>query len=296
MGRIILCGSFKGGVGKSVTTFNLAYSLAEIGKKVLCVDFDSQANLTTCFGVEDVEILPVTIGHLMMAEIEDEALPETVEYIHSRNGVDFIPSSMVLSAVDSKLRLEMGAEGMLSRILEPLRDSYDYIILDTCPSLGALTINALAAADEVIITVNPQFLAMMGLQDFLKTVGKIKSRINNRLSVSGILLTMCDSRTNLCKVISEEVAETFQNQIRIFDSRIPTTVKVGESVYYSEPLIEYAPGNGACEAYRMLAKEVSCACRLMLRKGRYLMMRLTCSPRGSRQLPTAVWRCWISMR
>ena len=238
MGRIIMCGSFKGGVGKSVTTFNLAYALAEIGKKVLCVDFDSQANLTTCFGVEDIEILPVTIGHLMMAEIEDEALPETVEYIHSRNGVDFIPSSMVLSAVDSKLRLEMGAEGMLSRILEPLRDSYDYIILDTCPSLGALTINALAAADEVIITVNPQLLAMMGLQDFLKTVGKIKSRINNRLSVSGILLTMCDSRTNLCKVISEEVAETFQNQIRIFDSRIPTTVKVGESVYYSELLIE----------------------------------------------------------
>lgn len=228
-------------------------------KKVLCVDFDSQANLTTCFGVEDVEILPVTIGHLMMAEIEDEALPETVEYIHSRNGVDFIPSSMVLSAVDSKLRLEMGAEGMLSRILEPLRDSYDYIILDTCPSLGALTINALAAADEVIITVNPQLLAMMGLQDFLKTVGKIKSRINNRLSVSGILLTMCDSRTNLCKVISEEVAETFQNQIRIFDSRIPTTVKAGESVYYSEPLIEYALGNGACEAYRMLAKEVASA-------------------------------------
>lgn len=151
----------------------------------------------------------------------------------------------------------MGAEGMLSRILEPLRDSYEYFLIDTCPSLGALTINALAAADEVIITVNPQLLAMMGLQDFLKTVGKIRSRINNRLSVAGILLTMCDNRTNLCKVISEEVAETFQGQIRIFDSRIPTTVKVGESVYYSEPLIEYAPGNGACEAYRMLAKEVA---------------------------------------
>lgn len=148
---------------------------------------------------------------------------------------------------------------MLSRILEPLRDQYDYIILDTCPSLGALTINALAASDEVIITVNPQLLAMMGLQDFLKTVGKIRSRINNRLSVAGILLTMCDSRTNLCKVISEEVAETFQGQIRIFDSRIPTTVKVGESVYYSESLIEYAPENGAREAYRMLAKEVACA-------------------------------------
>ena len=173
--------------------------------------------------------------------------------------MDFIPSSMVLSVVDSKLRLEMGAEGMLSRILEPLREFYDFILIDTCPSLGALTINALAAADEVIITVNPQLLAMMGLQDFLKTVGKIRSRINNRLSVAGILLTMCDARTNLCKVISEEVVDTFQGQIRIFDSRIPTTVKVGESVYYSEPLIEYAPGNGACEAYRMLAKEVTCA-------------------------------------
>ncbi|GEM_PF-2402825 len=102
MCRIIMCGSFKGGVGKTVTAFNLTYSLAELGKKVLAVDFDSQANLTTCFGVEDVEALPVTIGHLMMDEIDDEELPEASEYIHSRKGVDFIPSSMMLSAVDSK--------------------------------------------------------------------------------------------------------------------------------------------------------------------------------------------------
>ena len=257
MCRIIMCGSFKGGVGKTVTAFNLAYSLAELGNRVLAVDFDSQANLTTCFGVEDVEALHVTIGHLMMNEIDDEELPEAAEYIHSRKGVDFIPSSMMLSAVDSKLRLEMGAEGLLSKILEPLRENYDYILLDTCPSLGALTINALAAADEVIIAVNPQLLAMMGLQDFLKTVSKIRNRINNRLSISGILLTMCDGRTNLCKVISEEVYDTFQGPIQIFNSRIPSTVKVGESVYYSEPLIEYAPGNGACAAYRMLAKEVT---------------------------------------
>lgn len=132
MGRIIMCGSFKGGVGKSVTTYNLAYSLAEIGKRVLCVDFDSQANLSTCFGIEDVEDLPVSIGHLMMAQMDEEELPDSSEYIHSRNGVDFIPSSMVLSAVDSKLRLEMGAEGMLSRILEPLRDLYEYILIDRC--------------------------------------------------------------------------------------------------------------------------------------------------------------------
>ena len=243
MGRIILVGATKGGVGKSVSTYNLAYSLASMGKKVLAVDFDSQANLTTCFGVEDTAALPVTIGHLMMAQIEDEELPDQSEYIMSRKGVDFIPSSIVLSAVDAKLRLEMGAERMLANILDPLRESYDYLVIDTCPALGALTINARAAADGVVITVNPQLLAMMGLQEFLKTIKKIKNRINPKLEVEGILLTMCEARTNLCKVISEQVTETFEGQIRIFESKIPNTVKVGESVYYSEPLLEYAPAD-----------------------------------------------------
>ena len=129
-------------------------------------------------------------------------------------------------------------------------------IIDTAPTLGALNINALAAADEVIITVNPQLLAMMGLQDFLKTVKKIRARVNDRLSVAGILLTMCDARTNLCKVITEQVRDTFEGQIRIFESRIPNTVKVGESVYYSEPLIEYAPESNVTKAYKNLAKEL----------------------------------------
>lgn len=192
----------------------------------------------------------------MMHRIEDEELPDAAEYIQSRNGVDFIPSSIMLSVVEAKLRLEMGAERMLAGILEPLKERYDYILVDTCPSLGSLTINALSAADGVIITVNPQLLAMMGLQDFLKTVGKIRSRINPGLHVEGILLTMCNARTNLCKVITEQVAETFQGQVRIFESRIPSTVKVGESVYYSQPLVEYAPDSGACAAYQNLAKEV----------------------------------------
>lgn len=206
--------------------------------------------------MEDTAAVPVTIGHLMMAQIEDEGLPTAEEYIQSRNGVDFISSSMVLSAVDAKLRLEMGAEKMLSGILELLRDRYDAIIIDTAPTLGALNINALAAADEVIITVNPQLLAMMGLQDFLKTVKKIKARVNERLSMAGILLTMYDARTNLCKVITEQVSDTFEGQIRIFDSKIPNTVKVGELVYYSEPFIEYAPECNASKAYQNFAKEL----------------------------------------
>lgn len=253
MGKIYMIGAMKGGVGKSVSVFNLAYSLQKRGKRVLAVDFDPQANLTTCFGAEDVD---VAIGDLMMAVIEDEELPGREEYIWERNGVDFIPSSIQLSAVEAKLRLEMGTEKMLATILEPLKGDYDYILIDTSPSLGALNINAMAAADEVIVTVNPQLLAMMGLQDFLKSVKKIKSRLNEKLNVAGILLTMCGARTILCKTITEQVAETFQGQIRIFESKIPNTVKVGESVYYSEPLIEYAPDSNACRAYNKLAGEV----------------------------------------
>ena len=253
MGKIYMIGAMKGGVGKSVSVFNLAYSLKKRGMKVLAVDFDPQSNLTTCFGAEDVD---VAIGDLMMNMLEEEDLPEREEYIWERNGVDFIPASIGLSAVEAKLRQEMGTEKMLSSVLEPLRGDYDYILIDTCPSLGALTINAMAAADEVIVAVNPQLLAMMGLQDFLKSVKKIKSRINERLNVAGILLTMCDARTILCKTITEQVAETFQGQIRIFKSKIPNIVKVGESVYYSEPLIEYAPESNACKAYEKLAGEV----------------------------------------
>lgn len=253
MAKVYMVGAMKGGVGKTVTVFNLAYSLQKKGMRVLAVDFDPQSNLTTCFGAEDVE---VSIADLMTNVIEDEELLERERYIWERNGVDFIPSSIGLSAVEAKLRLEMGTEKMLAAILEPLRDEYDFILIDTSPSLGALNINAMAAADEVIVTVNPQLLAMMGLQDFLKTVKKIKSRINEKLDVAGILLTMCDARTILCKTIMEQVAETFQGQIRIFKSKIPSTVKVGESVYYSEPLIEYAPGCNACKAYERLAGEV----------------------------------------
>lgn len=150
--------------------------------------------------------------------------------------------------------------GLLGRlifnILEPLRDSYDYLLIDTSPSLGALTINALAATDEVIITVNPQLLVMMGLQDFLKTIKKIKSRVNAKLEVAGILFTMCDTRTNLCKTITERVNDTFEGQIHIYGSRIPNTVKLGKSVYYSESLLEYALECKACEAYMKFAGEV----------------------------------------
>lgn len=236
MSKIIVIGSRKGGVGETTTTFNLAYILSRMGKRVLAVDFDSQANLTTCYGLEKTDELEYTIGHMMMAHIEDEKPLQAKRCIQTKDGVDFILASIYLSAVDAKLRMEMGAERMLAELLEPLRSKYDYILIDTCPSLGILTINALAAADEVIIAVNPQLLAMMGLQDFLRTVMKIKRRINSKLDIAGILLTMCEKRTALCKVLTEEVTENFGEQIKGFEIQIPSTVKVGESIYYGKPL------------------------------------------------------------
>ena len=223
---------------------------------MLAVDFDSQANLTTCYGVENTGELDYTIGHLMMAQMEDTKIPPVKKFICSKDGVDFIPSSIYLSVVDAKLRLEMGAERMLSEVLEPLRDQYDYILIDTCPSLGTLTINALAAVDEVIITVNPQLLAMMGLQDFMRTVAKIKRRINPNLEIAGILLTMCEGRTSLCKVLTEEVASSFQEKIRVFETKIPSTIKVGESIYYGKTIEQYSPKASAGIAYRKFAKEL----------------------------------------
>jgi len=256
MGKIYMIGAQKGGVAKTVTVFNLAYCLAKLGKKVLAVDLDSQANLSTCYGVDKNEKTNDTIGHLMMSVIENERLPKKERYIKHKEGVDFIAASLYLSVVDAKLKLEVGAEQILSEVLEPLRNEYDYILIDTCPSLGTLTINALAVADEVIIPVNPQLLAMMGLQDFLSTYAKIKRRINPSLKIAGILLTMCESRTTLCKVLTEEVKETFYEKIKVFESQIPNTIKVGESVYYGKTIVEYSPKSSASIAYKKFAKEL----------------------------------------
>lgn len=219
MSKVIVIGSQKGGVGKTTTTLNLAYSLCSMGKKVLAIDLDSQANLSTCYGIENTKDLEYTIGHLLMAQIEEEEPEELEHYIQSKDGVDFIPSSIYLSAVEAKLRTEMGAERMLAEVLAPIRDRYDYVLVDTAPSLGMLTVNALAAADEVVITVNPQLLAMMGLQDFLRTVGKIKKRINPKLTIAGILLTMCDGRTTLCTNNNKLTDNNIENIVKWFVER-----------------------------------------------------------------------------
>ena len=255
MAGIITVANRKGGVGKTTTTLNLAYSLKELGKKVLVIDLDPQANLTRCFDVENPENIK-TIGHLLMAELEEEENYSVKDYVISYDEIDLIPSSIYLSATETQMRSETGSERILSEIIEPVREHYDYILIDTSPALNILTINALCASDSVLVTADIQMFAVLGINELLKTVQKIKKRVNSKLKVKGILLTMCDSRTNLYKTLTEQVEEMFQGRIKVFQTKIPKTVKVGEAIYSGQSIKKYAKGSSVDVAYDNLAKEI----------------------------------------
>ena len=256
MAEIITVANRKGGVGKTTTTLNLAYSLKELGKKVLVIDLDPQANLTRCFGIENANELTETIGHLLMAELEEEENYSAEKYILSYDGIYFIPSSIYLSVTETQMKAETGSERILSSILEPMREQYDYILIDTSPSLNILTINALCASDSVLITADTQLFAIVGISELLKTIQKIKKRVNASLTIKGILLTMCDNRTNLSKLLTQQVEEMYQGKVEVLQTKIPKTVKVGESIYSGQSIKKYAKGNSVDIAYDNLAKEI----------------------------------------
>lgn len=254
--QIIICCAQKGGVAKTVTTHNLAVAFSQSGKKVLAVDMDYQANLTACLGIERPDALPIGIAQLLEAQLNDEELPDPESYIQHCGGVDLIAASTYLSAVSETMRLEMGSERFLADILNPLRSRYDYILVDTGPKLDNLNINALVAADQVVIPVNPQYLSAMGLERLLNTVRKVKRRFNPHIEIAGVLLTMCERRTNLCQTITEQIRQEYGPILHVFQSAIPMTVKVGEAVYYSKSVIEYCPASPASTAYQAFAKEL----------------------------------------
>lgn len=255
MAQIIACCAQKGGCAKTVTVHNLSVAFKRMGKSVLAVDFDTQASLTTCFGINPDHV-PVNIADLMDRQIHDEELPSRSEYIHHCGGVDLLPSSAKLSAVSEIMHHEIGCERFLYNILEPLRNDYDYILVDTGPKLDNLSINALIAADQLLIPVNPQFLSTAGLQSLLKTVVKVQRRFNPQIKISGILLTMCEQRTNLCKIISSQIREEYQDTVPVFSHSIPMSVKVGEAVYYSQSVIDYAPKSKVALSYQSFAREL----------------------------------------
>lgn len=237
-------------------------ALASQGKRVLLVDNDPQANLTTSFGVEGTEELPVTLHELLTMMMEDRDMPDHGQYILHGDKVDLIPSNINLSVTEINLRDELGGEGTLSALLAPLRQHYDYILIDTNPYLGLLTINALTACDSVIIPVSSELWSANGLTDLLKIILKVQRKLNPRIKVSGILITMAHERTVLYREAKDLIDEYFAVSIRIFDTVIPATTQVGRANFHSHSVMDYAPRNKAALAYVEFAKAV-------LHHGRY---------------------------
>lgn len=256
MGKVIAVAAQKGGVGKSTTCRNLAFELAAKGFKVLAVDCDNQASMTDCFGVEEPEKLERTLYHLMLNVIMEEDLPKSEQYIVRREGVDIIPSSIELSAIEVNLASTISREYVLKAIIDEIISQYDYVLLDCMPSLGLMTINVLAACDSVLIPATPEYLSVKGLELLLRTIFKLKKRINPGIAFEGILLTMFEERTNLSNDMFEMIEESYGDHIRVFDAKIPKSVKVGEANLQSKSIIEYMPTNKAAIAYQAFTKEM----------------------------------------
>jgi chromosome partitioning protein len=255
-GKIIAVANQKGGVGKTSTACNLGFALAEQGFKVLLADFDPQANLSMCCGIERPGEVPMSMHTLLAMLMDGTPLPNQSDYIVHGVKLDIIPSNINLSIAEINLRDEMGGEHILSELLEPLRDDYHYIIIDTNPYLGLLTINALAACDEVIIPVSPQLWSATGLTDLIQTIVKVKRKINPRITVAGILLTICDIRTRLFRDAKVLLEDFCGDRIRMFRTYIPNTIKMGEANYASRSILDYQADNKAALAYRDFALEV----------------------------------------
>jgi chromosome partitioning protein len=259
--KIIAIANQKGGVAKTTTAYNLGFGLSKEGKKVLLVDFDPQANLSMCFGIDRPDELEETVHEAITQIMNGEAIPDGGEnyLLKGRDyerTLDILPSNIKLAVSEVNLRNEVGGESTLGELLDYFKGSYDYIIIDTNPYLGMLTISALVACDEVIIPVSPQLWSATGLTDLLQTIFKVKRRLNPQITIGGILLTMCDVRTRLYRETRAMLEEFCGDNIKVFESLIPNTVRVGEANYNSRSVLEHDPSGKASEAYAQFTKEV----------------------------------------
>ncbi|WP_411742081.1 ParA family protein [Raineyella sp. W15-4] len=246
---IALCNQ-KGGVGKTTTTINLGAALVETGRKVLLVDLDPQGSLSVGLGINP-HTLELSIYNLLLGsgvDADDVIAESPVE------GMDILPSNIDLSAAEIQLVAEVARESTLSRVLEPLRDRYDVILVDCAPSLGLLTVNALTAADTVVIPLECEFFALRGVALLTDTIAKIQDRLNPRLTVLGLLGTMYDGRTLHAREVLQTVVDAFGEQV--FYTVIRRTVKFPETTVAGEPITTYASSSPGAEAYRSLAREV----------------------------------------
>lgn len=246
----------KGGVGKSTTAVNLGAGLTHQGKKVLLVDADSQANLTEMLGWQQPDELTPTLATMLEKVIADQPIKPQEGILHHKEGMDLMPSNIELSGLEVTLVNAMSRETVLRTYLSDLRRNYDYILIDCSPSLGMLTLNALTAADRVIIPVQAHYLPVKGLEQLLKTVGKVQRQLNANLQISGILITMVEGRTNFSKDISALVRQAYGKEIHVFDTEIPRGIKAAEMSAEGASIFSFEPRSTVATAYAAFTKEV----------------------------------------
>ena len=247
--RIIAILNQKGGVGKSTTAINLSAALGERGKQVLLVDLDPQGNATSGLGIEK-NLINQDIYDVLLADvpIEDVIIPDVYPEL------DLVPATINLAGAEVELVTEMARENRLKDSLGPLKGKYDYILIDCPPSLGLLTVNALVAADKLLIPIQCEFYALEGVTKLLESMKRVKSRLNPSLDIFGVLMTMYDARTILSKQVVDEVRNYFGKVV--FNTPIPRTVKISEAPSFGMPITQYDPHGKGAIAYREMAKEV----------------------------------------
>lgn len=254
--KVIAVTNQKGGVGKTTTTENVAIGLARNGCNVLIVDFDPQGDLTSCLGWKNNDSLEHSVSSMLDDYINDNDINYESLILHHEEHVDLIPANIELADFEMRLVSVINREQTLSNCIEPLRNQYDYIFIDCPPSLGMLTVNALSAADEVLIPVQTQYLPAKGMTKLLQTVGKVQRKINSNLKITGIVMTLADLNTNLTKSTIETIRESFGKNIRVFDTIIPKATKASEASISGKSIYTYAKDSKVALAYENLTKEL----------------------------------------
>ena len=258
MCRVIDIANQKGGVGKTTTTSNLGIGLARQGKKVLLIDADAQGSLTASFGIREPDRLEITLATIMGNIINDEEIRSDYGILSHDEGVDFIPGNIELSGLETSLINVMSRETVLRTYIDLQRDNYDYILIDCMPSLGMITINVFNCADSILIPVQAAYLPIKGLEQLIKTIGKVKRQINQKLEIEGILLTMVDKSTNYAKDISNLLIENYGSKVHIFENSIPMSVRAAEISAEGVSIYKHDPNGKVASAYQSLTKEVLC--------------------------------------